>query len=119
MSSLASEIKQQGVLEAARDPDTNISAEDAEKAVLKEAQKAGGAAMMFDPNATAEEKAAQARSVSPELRGFISFAETCFAWIMANIEASLGAGLSRLFPKDSITSENQRLQRSCQTRCEL
>lgn len=63
MSSLASEIKQQGVLEAARDPDTKISAQDAETAVVKEAQKAGGAAFMFDPNASAEEKAAQARSV--------------------------------------------------------
>lgn len=64
MLSQASELKQQGVLEAARDPHTNVSAEDAEKAVINEAKKSGSAALQFDPNASAEEKAAQARSVS-------------------------------------------------------
>lgn len=70
MPTLASEVKQQGILETARDPESKISAEDAEKAVLKEAQKAGGAAFRFDPNASAEEKAAQARSVRLTSYGF-------------------------------------------------
>lgn len=60
-----SELKQQGVLEAARDPNSRISAEDAERAVVNEARKAGVEAFQFDPNASAAEKAAQARSVCP------------------------------------------------------
>lgn len=59
----ASELKQQGVLEASRSPNNNISAEDAERAVIDEAQRSGSAAFQFDPNATAEEKARQARAV--------------------------------------------------------
>ncbi|GAB7341289.1 hypothetical protein MBLNU457_7560t1 [Dothideomycetes sp. NU457] len=59
-----SEIKQQGIIEAAQ---TNkISAEAAEQAVLAEAKQSGAAAFQFDPNASAEEKAAQAKSYMPE-----------------------------------------------------
>ena len=58
------ELKAQGVAEASRDPDSNVTAEDAEKKFVAEAQKAGGQAFMFDPNASPEEKAAQARAVS-------------------------------------------------------
>ncbi|KAJ9636342.1 Tricalbin-2 [Coniosporium tulheliwenetii] len=61
----ASELKQQGVLEASRSPDNNISAEDAERAVIDEAQRSGSAAFQFDPNATAEEKARQAHARVP------------------------------------------------------
>ncbi|KAK7725442.1 Tricalbin-2 [Botryosphaeria dothidea] len=56
------ELKQQGAIEAARDPNSNVSAADAEQKVLDEAHKAGGAALAFNPNATPQEKAAQARS---------------------------------------------------------
>ncbi|KAF2723558.1 tricalbin [Polychaeton citri CBS 116435] len=62
----ASELKQQGVLEAAQDPNSNITAEDAEKAVVNESKKAGAAAFEFDPNASPEEKAAQARAMGGE-----------------------------------------------------
>jgi len=62
-SSRASELKQQGALEAAGDPHSNVSAQDAELAVVNEAKRAGAAAFQFDPNASAEEKAAQTRSV--------------------------------------------------------
>lgn len=62
-SSRASELKQQGALEVARDPHSSISAQDAELAVVIEAKRAGVAAFQFDPNASAEEKAAQARAV--------------------------------------------------------
>ncbi|KAF2458227.1 hypothetical protein BDY21DRAFT_284327 [Lineolata rhizophorae] len=60
-----SELKQQGVMEAAQDPDTQVSAEDAEQVIMKEAQKSGIPALEFDPNASAEEKAAQARARVP------------------------------------------------------
>lgn len=59
-----SELKQAGVIEAARDPNVPIDAEAAEKAIVNETKKAGGAAFHFDPNASPEEKAAQARAVS-------------------------------------------------------
>ncbi|KAK7553267.1 hypothetical protein IWX49DRAFT_306686 [Phyllosticta citricarpa] len=58
------ELKQQGAVEAAQDPNSIVSPEDAEEKVVKEAKKAGGAALAFDPDASPEEKAAQARSVS-------------------------------------------------------
>ncbi|KZF24395.1 membrane bound c2 domain-containing protein [Xylona heveae TC161] len=65
LSSRADELKQQGVAEAARDPDTNVTSEDAEKAIVNETRKAGGAAYQFDPDASPEEKAAQAQSRLP------------------------------------------------------
>lgn len=64
-----SELKQQGALEAARDPNSSVTAEDAERKVVEEARAAGSAAFQFDPNATAEEKAAQvAGSLPPGLK---------------------------------------------------
>lgn len=59
----ASELKQQGALEAAQDPNSSVTAEQAENAVLHEAHKGGSAAFKFDPDATPAEKAAQARAV--------------------------------------------------------
>lgn len=57
------EIKQQGAFEASRDPTNPVSAADAEAKAMTESKKAGVQAYSFDPNATAEEKAAQAASV--------------------------------------------------------
>jgi hypothetical protein len=57
-----SELKQQGAVEAAQHSN-NVSAEAAEKVLVDEARKAGGEAFQFDPNASAEEKAAQAKAV--------------------------------------------------------
>lgn len=57
------EIKQQGAFEASRDPTNPVSAEDAELKAITESKKAGVQAYSFDPNATAEQKAAQAASV--------------------------------------------------------
>ncbi|KAI9830545.1 MAG: hypothetical protein M1819_005503 [Sarea resinae] len=65
LKSQIGEIKQQGAEEASRDPDSNVSAEDAERVILRESQKAGGGAYQFDPDASPEEKAAQARSRVP------------------------------------------------------
>lgn len=58
------ELKTQGVIEAARDPESNVTAEDAKRKIVEESKKAGVAAFTFNPDASPEEKAAQARDVS-------------------------------------------------------
>ena len=63
LSSRVGELKSQGAADAARDPDSNVTSEDAEQTMIDETKKAGGAAFQFDPNASPEEKAAQARAV--------------------------------------------------------
>ncbi|KAI9841404.1 MAG: hypothetical protein M1837_000737 [Sclerophora amabilis] len=62
MPSQAGELKQQGAAEAARDPNSKVTAADAEQKIVDETKKAGVDAYQFDPNATPEEKASQARS---------------------------------------------------------
>jgi hypothetical protein len=64
LSSFTSELKQQGAAEAARDPNSDVTAEDAERVFVEESKKAGATALQFDPDATPEEKAAQAKAVS-------------------------------------------------------
>jgi hypothetical protein len=63
LSSIKSELKQQVAEEAARDPNSSVTAADAEKVILEESKKAGAVSLQFDPNASPEEKAAQARAV--------------------------------------------------------
>jgi hypothetical protein len=58
------ELKQQGAIEAARDPNSSVTAADAQAKIEFETKKAGVQAFSFDPDASPEEKAAQARSVS-------------------------------------------------------
>lgn len=58
------EMKQEVVEELAQDPTSPITAQDAEKVIVEESRKAGAFAMEFDPDATPEQKAAQAKSVS-------------------------------------------------------
>ncbi|KAF7188486.1 hypothetical protein HII31_10148 [Pseudocercospora fuligena] len=58
------ELKTQGVVEAAQDPDSKVDAADAEKAIVDNARAAGAAAFEFDPNASPEEKARQAREAA-------------------------------------------------------
>lgn len=60
----ANELKQQGAIEAAQDPESSVTAEDAEKKIVEESRKAGVVAFNFDPDASPEEKKAQARAVS-------------------------------------------------------
>ena len=64
LTSRAAELKSQGAADAARNPDSKVTPEDAEDVMTEESKKAGVAAFQFDPNASPEEKAAQARSVS-------------------------------------------------------
>lgn len=61
------ELKQQGVVEAAQDPSTSIDAEQAEQSLLNQSKAAGAAAFSFDPDASAEDKAAQVKARSEEL----------------------------------------------------
>ncbi|KAK5145425.1 hypothetical protein LTR04_001303, partial [Oleoguttula sp. CCFEE 6159] len=63
LSDRVSELKSLGAENASRDPNSSVTADDAEQVVYDEAKKSGSAAYQFDPNATAEEKAAQARAV--------------------------------------------------------
>jgi len=65
-NSNAPELKQQGALQAARDPHSKVTAEDAERTIVQQTKQAGGAAFHFDPNATPAEKAAQAHANVPD-----------------------------------------------------
>lgn len=58
------EEKQEATIQAAQDPTSSTTAADARKAIVDESRKAGAAAYSFDPNATPEQKAAQANAVS-------------------------------------------------------
>lgn len=60
---LEGELKQQGAVEAAQDPNSSVTAADVERKIVTEGQKAGVPAFHFDPDASPEEKAAQARAV--------------------------------------------------------
>lgn len=60
----AAELKQQGAIEAAQNPESSVSADDAQKKMLEESKAAGVAAFTFDPDASPEQKRAQAREVS-------------------------------------------------------
>ncbi|KAI0970202.1 C2 domain-containing protein [Xylaria arbuscula] len=57
-----SELKQQGAIEAARDPASSVTADDAQKKLVEESKNAGVAAFTFDPDASPEEKRAQAKA---------------------------------------------------------
>ena len=56
------EIKQQGAMEAAEED--QITANAAEKEIVEQSKNAGVAAFQFDPDATPEQKRAQAKAVS-------------------------------------------------------
>lgn len=64
LGSHAKELKQQGAMEAAQDKNTEATAQDAEKVLVEESIKGGAVAFQFDPDATPQEKAAQAGAVS-------------------------------------------------------
>jgi hypothetical protein len=59
----ANELKQQGAIEASRDPNSNVTAEDAERKIVEDSRQAGVTAFTFDPDASPEEKRTQARAV--------------------------------------------------------
>ncbi|KAL6252855.1 Tricalbin-2 [Rhinocladiella similis] len=61
-SGFKNELKSQGAIEAAQDPNSSVTGKEAEKILVAESKEAGATALRFDPNASPEEKAAQARS---------------------------------------------------------
>lgn len=61
-----SELKQQGAIEAAQDPESSVTAEDAQKKLLEESKNAGVVAVAFDPDASPEEKKQKASEVGPK-----------------------------------------------------
>ena len=67
LSSRAGELKAQGAAEAAQDPNSSTTAQDAQDVMAAESKKAGIPALQFNPDASPEEKAAQARAVGPAL----------------------------------------------------
>ncbi|KAL7628736.1 Tricalbin-2 [Parahypoxylon ruwenzoriense] len=62
----ARELKQQGALEASRDPESSVTADDAQKKLVEESKNAGVAAFTFDPGLSPEEKRAQAKAAIPD-----------------------------------------------------
>jgi hypothetical protein len=73
----AAELKAQGVIEAAQDPNSSVTADDAQQKIVTESKKAGVAAFTFNPDASPEEKAAQARAVSTTIGRFASTPLIC------------------------------------------
>lgn len=65
-ASSAAELKTEAAVEMANDPNSSVTADDAQKKLVAESRKAGVAAFSFDPDATPEQKAAQARARVPE-----------------------------------------------------
>ncbi|KAI9680981.1 MAG: hypothetical protein M1829_001061 [Trizodia sp. TS-e1964] len=63
--SQVAELKQRGAIEAAQDAGSKVTAEDAEKKIAEETAKAGDQLYQFDPDASPEAKAAQARAHLP------------------------------------------------------
>jgi hypothetical protein len=61
------ELKAEGVIEAAQDPNSSVTSDDAQKAMVDHARAAGAAAFTFNPDASPEEKAAQAQEVREEI----------------------------------------------------
>lgn len=59
----ANELKQQGALEAAANPESSVTAADAQKEIVEASRNAGVAAFTFDPDASPEQKKAQAQAV--------------------------------------------------------
>lgn len=59
----ANELKQQGAVEAAANPESSVTADDAQKEIVEASRNAGVAAFTFDPDASPEQKKAQAKAV--------------------------------------------------------
>jgi hypothetical protein len=72
LNTSAAELKAQGVIEAAQDPNSSVTADDAQQKIVMESKKAGVPAFTFNPDASPEEKAAQARAVSTTIGSFPS-----------------------------------------------
>lgn len=81
----AQELKAQGVLEAAADPNSSITVDQAEHAAADHARAGGAAVFEFDPDASPEEKAAQAKDVSVS-----AVKEHHMLWLLLTARAASG-----------------------------
>ncbi|KND94987.1 Uncharacterized protein PYUK71.03c [Tolypocladium ophioglossoides CBS 100239] len=61
----AHELKAQGAIEAAENPESQVTADDAQKEMVEQSRNAGIPAFTFDPDATPEQKRAQAQAAIP------------------------------------------------------
>ena len=57
------ELKQQGAAEAARNPESKVTADDAQRIIVEGSKKAGVTAINLDTNASRQERLAQAERV--------------------------------------------------------
>ena len=78
----------------ANDPNSSVTSADAQKKMVEESEKAGVAAFTFNPNASPEEKAAQARAVSLSK----------LQWIVPNLHIQYS-----VCHKDSTTNTSRRV----------
>ncbi|TPX21172.1 hypothetical protein DIZ76_015126 [Coccidioides immitis] len=62
---LKGDLKQEEVVQAAQDPQSNIPPETAERILVEKSRKAGSVAYQFDPNATPEQKDEQVKMTIP------------------------------------------------------
>ncbi|KAK4164216.1 C2 domain-containing protein [Cladorrhinum sp. PSN259] len=62
----ALELKQQGVIEAAQDPNSSVTSNDAQNSIVQQSKRAGVTAFNFDPNASLHDKKAAVRDAIPE-----------------------------------------------------
>ncbi|KAG5952379.1 hypothetical protein E4U53_000996 [Claviceps sorghi] len=68
-ASEARELKQQGAVEAAQNSASSVTADDAQRQMVEQSRNAGIPAFTFDPDASLEEKRAQAQAaIPPELQ---------------------------------------------------
>ncbi|PGH08685.1 hypothetical protein AJ80_07806 [Polytolypa hystricis UAMH7299] len=65
LAAAKSELKQQGAIDAAQDPESNVTPEAAEKVMVEESRAAGVPAFQFDTDATTGQKDWQAESLAP------------------------------------------------------
>ncbi|KAG5981340.1 hypothetical protein E4U54_006658, partial [Claviceps lovelessii] len=61
-ASEAAELKQQGAIEAAQNSESSVTADDAQQQMVEQSKNAGIPAFKFDPDASPEEKRAQAQA---------------------------------------------------------
>ncbi|KAF7557854.1 hypothetical protein G7046_g5955 [Stylonectria norvegica] len=59
------ELKQQGAIEAADNPESSVTADDAQRQIVDQSRNAGVTAFTFDPDASVQEKKAQAQAAIP------------------------------------------------------
>lgn len=63
----AAELKAEGAIEAAQNTESQVTADDAQREMVEQSKNAGVPAFSFNPDASPEEKRAQAKAVRQTL----------------------------------------------------